>query len=663
MARLKFTFIPGKVLLWFFVFVTGVFFFALYRLLFLLTYMKMIRVSPIGEILNSFWIGFRFDSVILSAIVLPLMLISMLPFIGFAKKVVRTIFVVVLSVIFGLIFLISTADLAFFDHFGSRMNYWAIEYIEYPGLFLYSAVSHAGFWKLFALWVVITAVFIFVIRKIFRKVARFRPSAGILSQTAVYILATALLVFGVRGRIGMKALDWGTAFFSENHIINQLSLNSVFTLFHSVYEELKDGRALFGQTESRFAFYDDTEAYATVIDMLGLTDSETLGDFSLKHRIRGGELREYYPNVVIIIMESWSADHIGALGAPFGITPAFDNLSSQGILFSNFYANGIRTNRGIPAVLCSFPSLPGRSIMKRYAADYPFRSIADILKEHGYTSIFAYGGDIEFDNMRGFLKAFGYDRFYSEDDFGKENRLGKWGIPDHIVFNDLVTGITRFPRPFNLTIMTLSNHEPYLIPDDRFRIYDDSVPDSKILNTFYYSDWAVGNFIDCLRQYPVFDSTIFVFTADHYPHQSSKHPLDPNNFHIPLLIYAPGILGTEGRIIERAASQVDVVPTVAGLLDLETEIYVWGRDQLSLPENDPGFAVIADGAKLGLIEGSKFFFHWIDATKKLHDLSDEPYLEQNLADSLPDTAFLMETRLDSYIQLAHLLSKGRKARK
>ncbi|UCD94442.1 MAG: sulfatase-like hydrolase/transferase [Candidatus Zixiibacteriota bacterium] len=662
MTGLKFSFIPGKVVLWFRVFAAGVIFLALYRLLFLLRLAELIDDSPVGEILHSFWIGFRFDSVILSIVILPLMLISVLPFVKFTKKVIRTVFILILSVIFALIFLISAADLAFFDHFGSRMNYWAVEYIEYPGLFLYSSVSHGGFWKLFAVWLIITALFIFIIRMIFRKASRFRPPAGTASRIAIYVLVTVFLTFGIRGRIGIKALDWGTAFFSENHFLNQLSLNSVFTLFHSVYEEIKDGRTLFGQDESRYAFYADIEAYETVADMLGLAGNAASGDLSLKHQIRG-EPREFLPNVVIIIMESWSADRNGALGAHFGITPAFDSPASHGILFSNFYANGIRTNRGIPAILCSFPSLPGRSIMKRYAADYPFRSVADMLKEHGYTSIFAYGGDIEFDNMRGFLKAVGYDRFYSEGDFGTENRLGKWGIPDHIVFGRLIGEIGRFPRPFNLTTMTLSNHEPYLIPDERFRIYDDSVPDSRVLNTFYYSDWAVGHFMDSLRQYPVFDSTIFVFTSDHYPHQSAEYPLDPDNFHIPFLIYAPGILGTQGRTIERAASQVDIAPTVAGLLGLETEIQPWGRDQIAVADEDPGFAVIADGRKLGLIEGSRFFFHWIDATKKLYDLSDEPYLERNLMDSLPDLSRRMERRLNSYIQLAHLLSRGRKTEK
>ena len=206
--------------------------------------------------------------------------------------------------------------------------------------------------------------------------------------------------------------------------------------------------------------------------------------------------------------------------------------------------------------------------------------------------------------------------------------------------------------------MALSNHEPYYIPDDRFNLFDDSIPDSRRLNAFYYSDWALGEFVDSLRSYPVFDSTIFVFTSDHSPHQSSEFSLDPGKFHIPLMIYAPGVLGDKGQVIERTASQVDIIPTIIGMLGIDASVYSWGRDQLNLPDNDTGFAIFVDEDKLGLVEDSKFFFHWVNVEKKLFDLNDAQYLKRNLTDSFPDIAATMEKRLNSYIQLASYLSKG-----
>jgi phosphoglycerol transferase MdoB-like AlkP superfamily enzyme len=638
--------------------VLGVVFFAVYRLLFLLMHRELAAGNPVGDVLYAFWTGFRFDSAILSYIILPLFLIFLLPFFRFPRKRTRIIAIVILMIIFTPVFFICTADLRYFDNFGSRMNFWAVEYLDNPSLYLYSIVITKDFWLLLAVWLLMSALFFLALRTILKKLSRFNLQTGAALKTIAYILAVLLLALGIRGRIGMKGLDWGSAFFSENQFVNQLALNSIFTLSHSIYEELNNGRSLFGSETPRYAFYDNENAYNTTLDMLNIDRDQLTDDSTLEYHTKADSTIGFYPNIVIVIMESWGADMVGALGSKLNVTPAFDSLCARGILFDNFYANGIRTNRGIPAILCSFPSLPGRSIMKRYAADYPFRSVADILDEHGYTSIYAYGGDIEFDNMRGFLKAAGYDYFYDEDGFGDIEKMGKWGLPDHAVFSDLIEKIQTFERPFNLTVMTISNHEPYLIPDDRFKLYDDSTPDSRRLNAFYYSDWSIGRFVEGLRQYPVFDSTIFIFTADHYPHQSAKYPLDPDNFSVPLLIYAPGHPGVQPQVTAKTASHVDIIPIIVGLLGLETEMYTWGRDILSLPEDDSGFAVIVSEEKLGLIEGSKFFFHWVGVGKKLYDLDDSLYLENNLMDSLPDLAAGMEKKLDSYIQLANLLSRG-----
>jgi len=655
---LKLSFIPNKIAIWFSVYVVGILFFAFFRLLFLLTHTDLINNSSFFEFLYAFWIGFRFDSLIISMILLPLLLISLLPFIQFRRRLTRNIYLAILTILFSLSFLISTADLRFYDNFGSRMNYWAIEYLEYPSIFMYTSASQRNAWELVLLWMAASVLYVYVIRKIFIRLGEYNLSVKILPKIIIYLLALALLAFGIRGRIGIQALDWGTAFFSENHFIDQLALNSVYTLTHSIYEEIRNGRTVFGEGGDRFSFYDKKDAFRTVKEMLDINNSDSTTAFNLTRTTQPHDSLPFRPNLVFVIMESWSADKVGALGSDLDITPEFDKLCNDGMLFIDFYANGVRTNRGLPAVLCSFPSLPGRSIMKRYAADYPFRSVADILKQYNYTSIFAYGGDIEFDNIRGFLKSVGYDKFYAEEDFGTENDLGKWGVPDHIVLSQLADKIKDFPRPFNLGILTLSSHDPYLIPDDRFKKYDDSIPDGDVYNSFYYSDWSIGRFIDSLKQNPVFDSTIFIFTADHCVHQSSRYLLDPNRFRVPLLIYSPSILGDRTGHYAKTGSQVDILPTLLDMIGLRTKYIGWGRDLLSLKDDDPGFAVVVLDEKLGLIERNMFYIHWAGSVKILFDITREPYLQENLIDSLPDVASRMDIRLNSYIQMANYLSRG-----
>ncbi len=651
MARLSF--LPQKVAVWAGAYVVGILFFFIYRLFMLLLHISLINNSSTYDIIYSFWLGFRFDSMVLSVIILPLFLLSFLPFINLSKKIWRRLLFIILNLIFLIIFFVCTADLGYIDHFGSRMNYWAVDYAGHLGLFAYSLYVCGDFWLLILVWLLISAAFSITLAIVIKKLIFASKKNGFRSVAVFYILALILLIIGIRGGFGKHALTWSDAFFGRNHFVNQMSLNTIYSAVFHVTEDYINRSARFKGNSRRYKFYDDNDAFQTTRKLLGIKNKPFEGNYSLAYQTNSISDFDFPPNIVIVIMESWTAERVGVLGSKLGLTPEFDSLSSRGMLFTDFYANGIRTNRGIPAVLCSFPSLPGRSIMKRKFDDHPFRSLAQILDEHGYTSVFTYGGDIEFDNIGNFMKTIGYDTLFDMNDFDKKDYLGDWGVADHIMFARMVSEIKKFPRPFNLSIMTISNHEPFMIPDDRFKLYDDSVPDSDKLNVFYYSDWAIGKFISNLKQYPVFDSTIFIFTADHCPHQSAEYPLDTRNFRIPLLIYSPNLIGEKPVIIDKTGSQVDIIPTLIGMLGLETRMYCWGRDLLSLPDNDSGFAIVNAERKLGMIENSILYFHWVGAARELYDLHDTPYLEINKIDSLPVLAARMEKQLDSYMQMAN----------
>ena len=648
----------NKLIIWLGTFLVMILFFALFRLLFLITHSSLINDSSALELLNAFWLGFRFDAKILSVIILPLYLFSLIPIFDFSRKFTKRLFSIILTLIMMPVVFISIADIRFFDVFGNRMNFWAVEFMGDTALFIHTLTSDPSSWKLVSVWIVLSVLFYLTIKLLYKKLADKNIQFSTAVNTVLTILFIALLAFGIRGRLGMKALDWGAAFFTENQFVNQLALNSVYTLGHSIYEEWRDGRSISDPEKRRFYFYDIDTAYSTVCNMLNIQPDSTKASYLPVKTIKPDSNLDFSPNIVIFIMESWSADKIGALGSKYNISPYFDSLAEHGILFTNFYANGIRTNRGLPAITCSFPSLPGRSIMKRYAADHPFISVAEILDRYGYKSSFAYGGDIEFDNMKGFLRLHGYSEFYDENSFPDAPKLGRWGIADHAMFTSLADEISTLSRPFQMTVLSISNHDPYDIPDDRFKKYDDSNEQNRMLNAFYYTDWALGQFFDSLKQHPVFDSTIFVITSDHCAHQTPKYPMSPETFHIPCLIYAPGMLGDTGIVIDKTASQVDILPTIVDLLGLETVQSSWGRDILSLDSTDPGFAVIVNGKKLGLIEDSLFLFHWINAQKSLYNINDMPYLGNDLTDSLPEIAEDMERRLNSYIQLANFLSRG-----
>ncbi len=655
--------LPDKIITWGILYLAGMLFFTAFRILFLIVHYGFLKGINLYLLLQSFWIGFRFDTAVIAAFYLPLFVISILPVVNLDSAKCRKIIASILTVIYAFFFLILSADVRFFDVYGSRMNFWAIEFMADPGAYFYSIITFPGFWILFALWIGITSAFYWATKKLLGLKFGNSPSTSRTGYLLGNFLMLAFLAIGARGGLGMKPLDWGAALFSNNHLINQASLNGVYTLSHSIYEEYKEGRDFSEQEDSRFAFMDNITAYRTVIDLLNIKSAAASDGFSLKHHVAGNQRYNFQPNIVVVIMESWSADKIDALGAKLHVSPNFDSLCNHGILFTQFYANGIRTNHGIPAVLCTFPYVSGRSIMRRYSAEHSFRSLAETLKEYDYTNIFAYGGDIEFDNMQGFLRMAGYDKFFAESDFDGSKKLGKWGIPDHVIFEKLATEMQSFKRPFHLAIMTLSNHDPYLIPDERFHLYDDTIPNSKMLNTFYYSDWAIGQYINNLKQYPSFDSTIFIFTADHCPYQTGPFAMMPQNFQIPLLIYAPKLIGDTVVSINKTGSQVDITPTIIGLLGLTTDEYTWGRDLFNLPQNDSGFALIVSAEKLGFIHGPLFFFEWLNhGGKSLYDLRKPDYFKNNLIAEFPGIAANMEKDMESYIQLANYLSRGGRKR-
>jgi phosphoglycerol transferase MdoB-like AlkP superfamily enzyme len=294
--------------------------------------------------------------------------------------------------------------------------------------------------------------------------------------------------------------------------------------------------------------------------------------------------------------------------------------------------------------------------MKRYNARHPFNSLSEILHNRGYYNLFVYGGDLVFDNVEGFFTLKKYDKFYGEESLGTEYSFSKWGIPDHILFEKTTAIIDSLPRPFLLTMQTLSNHEPFDLPDSSVqRFFEDDLT-SKMFNSQLYADHALGHFIDLIREKGVSDSTIFVFTADHTRFDAGRFYLDPMYFHIPLLIYSPALLGTEGRVIEKYGGQTDILPTLMGLLGGDYTHSSWGRDLLKLDDNDSGYAIMNVLRRIGYIDPRFFYYEDLGVTwamvrtDQLHTRGVDVTYEQL------DECLTIRRRLHRYMQIADQLS-------
>jgi phosphoglycerol transferase MdoB-like AlkP superfamily enzyme len=591
-------FAPPKIIVYWVSFLgLGLIFLELFRLAFLLRYWHLTSGIPVGDIISSFVIGAKFDISILSYAILPFFLISFIPGLE-GYRVIRRVIQGALYTIFSIVFLLSLIDIEYYSEYGERLGVWFYAYIDHIKMVWYSVSSSFPVGLYAILWLIVVIVFLFSAGLVGRIKKSQRESRWPV-KLGYFLVSLALLVIGMRGGVSLAALDWGSAYHCNYGFANDLALNGIFTLSHSLYEDYSDKKR-----PTQFQFMSSDEALKTVQEsVVSPIDSLLEPDKSLKRLSAYGGSDSANYNVVIIIMESWSAKFVGTLGGSPDATPFFDSLSEKSLLFNNFYASGLRTNRGLLSTLCSFPSLPGRTVMKRYGAPHPFRSIADILDERGYDSYFIYGGDLGFENMEGFFRNQGVKNFIGIDDFPVGSALNRWGVPDHKVFERANRTFTGLQTPFLGVVVTLSNHEPFKLPGKEFEVFPKGIEYRDYLNTFYYSDWAIGQFFHQAEKEEYFKHTIFVLVGDHgrvlYRPDDMRH-----NFRIACLIYCPGRDDIKPQRIETVCGQVDLVPTILALLGKPAMHESWGRNILEIPSAYNGYAFLNKNEGYGWVEDS-----------------------------------------------------------
>ncbi len=641
----------------------GLTIFFAYRVAMLLIFSDRADHPSINDLAQVFLIGLRFDTVvILLTLLVPLVL---LPWLNLTRLIVRNLTLTYLTATFSFLIFVLLADIRYFSHFDSHLNFQALQYVVTGGKTTWHVtVTDPLFWPSIAAWLVLTAACFLLFRYLLKKTEPLPLRFSWTTQIVWFIIAFALLFLGVRGRTGLSPIDWGVAYISDNEFVNQLGLNGVYTLGKAFKEEGHDPRLVYTPERFRFPFIPTDDALDTVQTILGMPNERWLEPSeSLLREVSAPEKFGFRPNIVLVLMESWTGRYTGALGSDLNLTPRFDSLAAHGILFDQFYATGSRTNYGLAGTLCSFPSLPGRSILDRYQAEHPFVTLPEILQTRGYTNMFTYGGDLVFDNMEGFFKTHGIEHFMGEAEFGREHIFAKWGIPDHITFDRLVKVADSLPRPFLITHLTISNHEPFDLPDSSVQVYFDDSEESRTRNSHRYADWAVGRFIDSISALPLFDSTIFLFVSDHnilVPAAPTPHPLQ---FRVPLLIYSPALLGSEARRVSVVGGQVDIIPTLMGILGGGYTHASWGRDLLNLSPGDPGFVSINILNKMGYIEGDRYYTSWVGLPPSFYKTSDL-YSLTNFAIDYRQHDLVgfarLQRRMQIYMQLADQLSTPQK---
>jgi phosphoglycerol transferase MdoB-like AlkP superfamily enzyme len=625
--------------------------FAVFRSMLLIARHHYLNGSSAADLLDCFLVGLRFDAIPIGYALLPLaVVLSLAPSEALARRSFRQGVATYAATVATVALTVEIIGACFFLHFGYRLNWLAI---AHWGHFHESAVY---IWHTYPVWLlaILIVLAFLVFRRVFHRVfwraavagqpVRWPPRAML---AAVIV---ALCVVACRGGMDRRPLEQNNAYFTNNRVINQLTMNNFFTVFHAARSNINPDR----EEKDLYSFPPAARAAEVAAGMLVQPGQTLLGDPAnpLWRRSDTDSPRKNY-NVVVILMEGMAGRPVGALGLGPSQTPCFDALCKEGIFFDHMYAVGPRTSRGVVGTLCGHPDIGGLSVLKRDLALGKFLTLPSVFHSRGYRTLFVYGGDPGFDNMQGFLAKGGVDQFYTEMDMGTPEQVGNWGVPDEMIFNKAREAFQALgEQKFFAVVLTVSNHPPFEIPPGQVETIPGDSEQVKSLNAYRYADWALGRFFDQARQDPYFKNTIFVLVSDHGRDLDQARLVDVPGYRIPCLIYAPGILAP--RRVSTVASQTDLAATILGLLGGTYEHCFLGRDVLSIEERQ-GFAVLHDEDRFAIVRGeTALVLSPKNETTLFHVTNDSMELLPIGQDNKQD-AEMMKMQLLSYYQIARHL--------
>lgn len=382
------------------------------------------------------------------------------------------------------------------------------------------------------------------------------------------ILVVLIGVAGARSSLGHRPLNPAMVAFSSDPLLNDLTLNSSYSLLFAVnnMKSEKSAEQFYGKMDSQ--------------KMLEIVrESSKKSDFNpellptMNHN--SATYKGKPKNLVILLQESLGTQFVGSLGG-LPLTPNLDKLTEEGWLFTQMYATGTRSVRGIEAVTTGFPPSPSRSVVKLSKSQTGFFTIADLLKNQGYHTQFIYGGEANFDNMKTFFFGNGFEQIVEEKDYRNPGFVGSWGVSDEDLYNkadEEFERLSKDDKPFFSLVFTSSNHSPYEYPQGKIEQYDENYMTRN--NAVKYSDYALGTFFEKAKKSGYWDDTIFIVIADHDARVSGANLVPVKHFHIPALIIGKGI---EPRKDDRISNNIDMPPTLLSLIGVDAKSPMIGRD-------------------------------------------------------------------------------------
>lgn len=420
----------------------------------------------------------------------------------------------------------------------------------------------------------------------------------------ILLLLTGLLFLPIRGGITVSTMNTGQAYFSQNAYLNHSAVNPLFSLFESITHQ--------EDFASQYRFMKDKEADKIFATMTSTSDENT---YPL---LNEATFKKGTPDILIVIMESFASDIMPSMGSYKDVAVCLDSIAQQSILFTRFYANSFRTDRGMVSILSGYPAQPTTSIMRYPRKTSQLPSIArNLAKYKNYKTTYYYGGDADFCNMRSYLVSQGYQHIISDANFPIEDKLSKWGVPDHILVAKMMEDIKaqqNEKRPMLRILQTSSSHEPFEVPYHRLK--------DKRLNAFAYTDSVMGAIVREYRKLPRWKNTLIVFVPDHvggYKENLNDH--DRSRYQIPLIL-AGGAISRPMKV-GIIGSQHDIAATLLGQLGVEHREFTFSKNMMS--DATPKFAFFAVNDAFGIVSEENSLIYDNRAKRIVYDKGEKGF--------------------------------------
>jgi phosphoglycerol transferase MdoB-like AlkP superfamily enzyme len=536
-------------LLWMLLFAAG-------RLIFLVWNREEIGDSDFSEILLSFFHSLYLDTAMASYLLSIPFLLLLITAIS-QKAVMYQVLRLTHALLFYMFFVMTISELSIYDEWHTKLNYKALWFFGNPS----EVFSTASAWQLtFSLGgsLLLTVITLLLYRKVVLRDDM--PARKPYWLLGVYALTTPIvLAIGIRGGFQTIPINIADAYYSKNNFLNTVAVNSMFNLASSCIENANAGEPLMLMEENQ----------CEALFRNAMTPEK---DTTLQ------VLRLGKPNIVLVVLEGWSADMIESCGGYKGVTPVFDSLCKEGILFTRCYASGSLSDQGMAAVFSGFPAQSQTSVITQPGKYEHLPCLNKNLKAAGYSTSFIFGGQLSYGNIRSYMYFNEFDKIIEEEDFDESVPKGKLGVHDEYLYPRQIAELKTAREPFFASMFTLSTHGPY-----DFELKKDlgwGEKERDYVNSIHYADNSIGTFIKAARSEKWFERTLFIFISDH-SHNSPKNFSfnEPAYRRIPLLLCGPAIDSLyRGMKMDFVASQTDLAATLLGQLHLKADDFIYSKN-------------------------------------------------------------------------------------